>query len=113
MDLSLTTRDEAGFTVVAPSGEVDVFTAPALDEALEPLTSQPSPQVIVDLTGVDFLDSSGLGVLVKALKRVRDHEGTLRLVVTSDRIAKVFKVTGLDAVIPLHATLADAVAAAQ
>lgn len=111
MDLSLTTREESGFTVVAPAGEVDVFTAPTLDAALEPLTSQPQPRIVVDFTGVDFLDSSGLGVLVKALKRVRDHDGTLRLVVTSDRIAKVFRVTGLDAVIPLHPTLADAVAA--
>lgn len=111
MDLSLTTREESGFTVVAPAGEVDVFTAPKLDEALAPLTSQQQPRIIVDFTGVDFLDSSGLGVLVKALKRVRDHDGTLRLVVTSDRIAKVFRVTGLDAVIPLYDTLPDALAA--
>ena len=104
----MTTRPESDCTVVSAVGEVDVFTAPSLDEALSEVISGGSTCLIVDLSGVDFLDSTGLSVLVKALKRVRESEGSLDVVVSADRVAKVFRLTGLDKVIPLHATLADA-----
>ena len=64
-------------------------------------------RLVVDLSAVGFLDSTGLGVLVKALKRTREHDGTLDLVATDERILKVFRITGLDAVMPLHASLDD------
>jgi anti-sigma B factor antagonist len=65
----------------------------------------------VDLSQVSFLDSTGLGVLVKALKGAREAGGVLHLVVTSDRIRKIFDITGLDASIPLFDT-AEAAATA-
>ncbi len=110
MDLSVSTRDEAGRTIVAATGEVDVYTAPVLDEALSGVVSGGATRVVVDLSGVDFLDSTGLSVLVKALKRVRDADGSLDVVVTAERVAKVFRITGLDQVIPVHPSLADALA---
>lgn len=110
MDLSLDHHDEAGRTVVTVGGEVDVFTAPALDERLVSLIDEGKVRLVVDLTGVEFLDSTGLGVLVKALKRTREHDGSLDLVATQERILKVFRITGLDAVMPLHDTVAAAVA---
>ena len=108
MDLSVSTRDEDGRTVVAATGEVAVYTAPVLDEALSGAVAAGATRIVVDLGAVDFLDSTGLSVLVKALKRVRDADGSLDVVVTAERVAKVFRITGLDQVIPVHASLADA-----
>ena len=110
MDLSVSTRVEDGRTIVAAVGEVDVYTAPVLDEALSTAVSGGATRLVVDLSGVDFLDSTGLSVLVKALKRVRDADGALDVVVTAERVNKVFRITGLDQVIPVHASLADALA---
>ncbi len=106
----MSTRDEDGRTIVAATGEVDVYTAPVLDEALSTAVSGGATRLVVDLSGVDFLDSTGLSVLVKALKRVRDSDGSLDVVVTAERVNKVFRITGLDQVIPVHASLADALA---
>jgi anti-sigma B factor antagonist len=110
VDLEVSTREEAGRVVVVAIGEVDIFTAPQLDAELSRLTADGRTDLVVDLASVDFLDSTGLSVLVKALKRVREADGRLDIVVTSDRVAKVFRITGLDQLIPLHATLADALA---
>ncbi len=110
MDLDVSTRDEGGRVVVVAIGEVDVFTAPALDAELYRLIEDGKASIVVDLSRVDFLDSTGLSVLVKALKRIREVDGTLDVVVTADRVAKVFRLTGLDALIPLHASVAEALA---
>jgi anti-sigma B factor antagonist len=110
VDLDVSTRDEGGRVVVAAIGEVDVFTAPALDAELYRLIEDGKSAIVVDLSRVDFLDSTGLSVLVKALKRVREVDGSLDVVVTADRVAKVFRLTGLDALIPLHASVAEALA---
>ena len=96
--------------VVVAVGEIDVYTAPTLDAELSRLTGDGRTDLVVDLSRVDFLDSTGLAVLVKTLKRVREGDGRLAVVVTSDRVAKVFRITGLDGLIPLHGSVADAVA---
>ena len=96
--------------IVAAIGEVDVFTAPLLDAELSRLTADGRVNLVVDLARVDFLDSTGLSVLVKALKRVREAEGSLDVVVVSERVEKVFRITGLDQLIPLHASVAAALA---
>jgi anti-sigma B factor antagonist len=108
VDLDVSTREEGGRVIVAAIGEVDVFTAPALDAELSRLTADGRHAIVVDLSRVDFLDSTGLSVLVKTLKRVREADGSLDVVVTADRVAKVFRLTGLDALIPLHASVGDA-----
>jgi anti-sigma B factor antagonist len=110
VDLDVSTREESGRVVVAAIGEVDVYTAPQLDAELSRLTGDGRTDLVVDLSRVEFLDSTGLSVLVKALKRVREADGRLDVVVSSDRVTKVFRITGLDQLIPLHATLADALA---
>ncbi|NQU36995.1 MAG: STAS domain-containing protein [Actinobacteria bacterium] len=108
MDITLATRQEQGRSIVEVAGEVDVHTAPELDVAIFSLIAEGNFRVIVDLSGVEFLDSTGLGVLVKALKRVRETDGSLDVVASSDRITKVFRITGLDAVIGIHASVEDA-----
>ena len=82
-------------TVLVVKGEVDVYSAPRLREKLVELVSQGHRQIVADLEGVDFLDSTGLGVLVGGLKRLRSHDGDLTLVCTQARILKVFEITGL------------------
>jgi anti-sigma B factor antagonist len=86
------------YTVLAVKGEVDVYSAPRLREKLVELVSQGHRHIVVDLESVDFLDSTGLGVLVGGLKRLRSHEGDLTLVCTQARILKVFEITGLTTV---------------
>lgn len=110
MEITLVTRDVDGYSVVEVSGEVDVYTAPQLDEQLSTLVEGGSYKLIVDLSAVEFLDSTGLGVLVKALKRVREHDGSLAVITATDRISKVFRITGLDTAISLHSSVDEAVA---
>lgn len=99
-----------GRPIVSAAGELDVHTAPALLAELGPRSLQPNAALIVDLTDVGFIDSTGLGVLVTTLKHVREVGGSLDVVVTSKRVLKVFALTGLDVVIPLHSTLDEALA---
>lgn len=102
MDLSVTSREQGGRTIVTVSGEIDVYTAPVLREKLNELVGEGQHHLVVDMEGVDFLDSTGLGVLVGGLKKVRQHDGSLHLVCTSEKILKVFRITGLTKVFPIH-----------
>lgn len=111
MDLSLSTHTVGDRTVVQVGGEIDVYTAPKLREQLVELVNDGSYHLIVDMEGVEFLDSTGLGVLVGGLKRVRAHDGSLRLVCTQERILKIFRITGLTKVFPIHTTVDEAVTA--
>ena len=113
MELGLETSERNSWAVLAVTGEVDVATVPRLREQLHSLVAQGKHHIVVDLEGVDFLDSTGLGVLVGALKRVRTHDGDLALVCTQSRIRKVFEVTGLTKVFSLYDSVDEAVAADQ
>ena len=108
MELGLDVRKLDGHSVVDVKGEIDVYTAPKLREKLIELVSEGSYHVVVNLEGVDFLDSTGLGVLVGALKRVKAHDGSLSLVCTQDKILKIFKITGLTKVFPIHSSVEEA-----
>lgn len=109
MDLSLNTRAEGPFQVVEVGGEVDVYTAPKLREAIVSTVDAGNIRLIVDVEKVDFLDSTGLGVLVGSLKRVRAEGGSLDVVCTHERILKIFAITGLDKVFGLHNSVEAAV----
>ena len=111
MELGLDVRKVDAHSVVDVKGEIDVYTAPKLREKLIELVSEGSYDVVVNLEGVDFLDSTGLGVLVGALKRVKAHDGSLSLVCTQDKILKIFKITGLTKVFPIHDSVEEATSA--
>ena len=112
MDLSLNVYSDApGSTVVAVGGEIDVYSAPKLRERLITLVDGGSYHLIVDMEAVEFLDSTGLGVLVGGLKRVRAHDGWIDLVCTQGRILRIFRITGLSKVFSIYDSVADAVAA--
>lgn len=112
MDLSLDTRTEGEHTIIAVTGEIDVYTAPKLREALIGLVNAGSYHLVVDVEGVEFLDSTGLGVLVGGLKRVRTHDGSLQIVCTHERLLKIFRITGLTKVFAIHGSVDDAVKSA-
>jgi anti-sigma B factor antagonist len=105
MELSLSTRTVAEHTVLEVGGEVDVYTAPRLRERLVELVDSGARNVIVDLGGVDFLDSTGLGVLVGAMKRLRVAKGTFSLVCSKEPLLKIFRITALDQVFPIFSTV--------
>jgi anti-sigma B factor antagonist len=111
MDLVLNEYSAApGKTVIAVSGEIDVYTAPRLRETLVSLVDAGNYRLIVDMEGVEFLDSTGLGVLVGGLKRVRAHDGEIDLVCTQNRILRIFRITGLNRVFSIFDSVEDALA---
>jgi anti-sigma B factor antagonist len=95
--------------VLQIAGELDAYTAPFLRDRMRDLTAVGVVNVIADLRRVDFLDSTGLGVLIGGLKRFREHGGSLAPVASQSRILKIFQVTGLTTVFPPHPTVARAI----
>ena len=111
MDLKLGHYNKDGIEVVDVGGEIDIYTAPRLRELLIDLISKGSYQLVVNMDKVEFVDSTGLGVLVGGLKRVRAHDGSLDLVCTRERILRIFRITGLTKVFGIHQTVDQAIAA--
>lgn len=111
MDLAVSTTEHRGAQVVVVGGEVDVYTAPLLRDALDQQIAAGHIRLVVDLDAVEFMDSTGLGVLVGRLKLVRNRNGWLRIVCSNERVLKVFRITGLDRVFTISATLEDAIEA--
>lgn len=109
----ITEQEGPGAPVVTVAGEIDVATAPTLRDRLQARVVGGDATIVVDLLEVNFLDSTALGVLVGALKRCREAGGELRLVIAEPRILKVFEITGLTEVFPIHATLEEAQRASQ
>jgi anti-sigma B factor antagonist len=111
MDLMLNEYSAApGQTVIEVSGEIDVYTAPRLRETLVSLVDAGNSRLIVDMEGVEFLDSTGLGVLVGGLKRVRAIDGGIDLVCTQGRILRIFRITGLSKVFSIFGSVDEALA---
>lgn len=110
VDLKLDHHNKDGIEIVDVEGEIDVYTAPRLRELLIDLVNNGHYQLVVNMEKVEFLDSTGLGVLVGGLKRVRAHDGSLDLVCTQERILKIFRITGLTKVFGTHDTVDEAIA---
>jgi anti-sigma B factor antagonist len=111
VDLKLDDHEKDGIRVVDVEGEIDVYTAPRLRELLIELVNKGDYQLVVNMEKVEFLDSTGLGVLVGGLKRVRAHDGSLDLVCRQERILKIFRITGLTKVFGIHDTVEEAIKA--
>ncbi|MEO8106820.1 MAG: STAS domain-containing protein [Actinomycetes bacterium] len=102
MDLHTDVRSVDSVSIVEVSGDVDVWTAESLRGALQRAQALGNPHTVVDLSNVPFVDSTGIGVLVGALKRTKEAGGSLHLVVVSPGIHKVLAITRLDQVFILH-----------
>ena len=92
-------RGRGPYTVLAVHGDVDISSAPRLREKFVELVTAGSYQIVVDLEGVDFLDSTGLGVLFGALKRLRSGGGDMTVLCTQERVLEVFELTGFSRVV--------------
>jgi anti-sigma B factor antagonist len=102
---------DADTHVIELGGEVDLYTAPEFKERLVQVIEDGKKQLVVDLSKATFIDSTTLGVLVGGVKRLRPAGGSLTLVCTDDNITKIFEITGLDRVFPIHASRDEALAA--
>lgn len=97
--------------VVAVRGEIDLFTAPELKQKLTDSIEGGKTRIVVDLTDTTFLDSTALGVLIGAVKRLRTRDGALVIVNSDQNIAKTFEITGLDQIFTIVAERDAAIAA--
>ena len=108
MELDIQMNQAGDLCEMVLSGEVDVYTAPRVKQELVARIEGGCINVIVDLEGVAFIDSSGLGVLVSALRRARERDGSVRIVCTRDSVLKIFRITGLDKVFPIFSDISEA-----
>jgi anti-sigma B factor antagonist len=106
--VEVTTRQEGGFTIVAVRGEVDLYSSPRMREAILSGVSRKNPRVIVDLSGVSYMDSSGIATLVEALQLTRKHSGSLVIAGLSERVREVFELARLESVFQLAASVDEA-----
>ncbi|HEY9085269.1 MAG TPA: STAS domain-containing protein [Candidatus Tyrphobacter sp.] len=96
MDIKVTVRESKGdCSIVDLSGEIDVYTSPKLKDAIGNLIDRGVYNLVINLEKVRYIDSTGLGVLIGGLKRVREHGGSVNLVCTNPQIKKIFDITGL------------------
>ena len=109
MALEVETRPAVnGVTVLAPTGRLDVAGAPALKEAIGDLVRNGPAKVVIDMEGVSFVDSTGLGSVVSGLKQLRNAQGELRLAAPNQQVRVVLELTTLDRVFPYYATVEEA-----
>ena len=110
MDIVVHAHRDGEWSVLTVAGELDVVGAPELRQHVMHAVSNGMHHLVLDLSGVDFIDSFGLGVLIGALKRVRLRDGDLQLVVTEARVRRVLELCDLDRVFTLHSDARAAVA---
>jgi anti-sigma B factor antagonist len=101
MNVKIDINELSDKKIVTVSGEIDAYTAPKLREALVSLTDEQKPNIVVNLKNVSYMDSTGLGVFVGLLKGVRKEGGQLKLVELTDRLERLFSITGLSDIIDI------------
>ena len=94
-----TRMTETGAAVISPTGRMTMVTAPALREAIHALVNEGSARVVIDLAGVEYIDSSGLGALISGLRAARQAGGDLRIVAPNRQVQSVLQSTSLDRVL--------------
>ena len=107
--LDTSTHEVDGYKVLDVAGEVDVYTAPTLKEALSGIISAGQSHLIVDIGRVTYMDSSGFGTLLSAVKRVRPEGGTVNLVKCSSAIDRMLKLTRLNTIFNIHSSIEEAI----
>ena len=110
VQLSVSQTSAGNVPILAVTGEVDVYSAPEVKERIGELIHSGPATLIIDLSGVAFLDSTGLGALVEARTAAAEAGGSLPIVCTQERILKLFTITGLDGVFSIHPDVGAAVA---
>jgi anti-sigma B factor antagonist len=99
VELNVSSRSQGDHVVVTAAGEIDLYTAPKLQADLAGIIdATPAARVVIDMSGVEFCDSTGMNVLLSALRQVRERGGELELAAPRPAVMKILQVTGLDAV---------------
>ncbi|MBC1458103.1 STAS domain-containing protein [Listeria newyorkensis] len=102
MNIKVEIREtDSNHAKVVVGGEIDAYTAPKLKEALSEFVDQENFKLQIDLAGVSYMDSTGLGVFVGLFKNLRAKKSELELVGLSDRIYRLFEITGLTDIIEI------------
>lgn len=99
-----------GISVITVAGELDLYTAPRLKENLLAAMEEDILKIVIDMTGVHFIDSSALGVLIGGVKRLKPKGGKLVLVSTDENVNWIFQITGLNSVFDIYSTRDEALA---
>jgi anti-sigma B factor antagonist len=109
MRLALETEDVTPrVCVVAPTGELDLYTCPEFESELMRVISNGAEHVVIDLTQTTFIDSTALGILLGALESLRTRDGRLSVVSVDENILRVFEVTGLHRIFEIQGSRAEA-----
>ncbi len=108
MELEISSDAQGDVCNIILKGELDVYSAPRLKQDLSARIDGGCTQLILNMEDVGFVDSSGLGVLVSALRRARERDGGVRIVCTKENILKIFRITGLDKVFPIFSDSEEA-----
>jgi anti-sigma B factor antagonist len=107
-NVDLSVGDFGGHPVVGLRGELDLADGPDVASRLAAIVAVRGPSVIVDLADLEFIDSSGLGVLVRALRRAREDGSDISLAAPQQQIHRILEVTGLVHVFPVYASVEQA-----
>jgi anti-sigma B factor antagonist len=103
-------RSAEGVDVVEVSGEIHVSTAPRFREALDAVIERGDGRLVLDLTAVEFIDSTGLSVLLNGLRLVNQRHGHMALVCTNPTVLRLFEITSLDTTFEIFADRPEAIA---
>ncbi len=110
VELKVTCRQQGEYVVMSVQGEIDLYTVPRLECELARVLAASSPaRLIVDLSGVDFCDSTGVNVLLAAHRQAKETGGDLELAAPRPAVRKILQVTGLEAAFTRTDNLAQAV----
>ncbi|MFI6579114.1 STAS domain-containing protein [Nocardiopsis sp. NPDC050513] len=105
MELKISSRSQDDVAVVTVGGEIDLYTAPQLRSGLLEALEDGARRLVIDMSRTEFCDSTGISVLLSAMKRSRDKGGDLELVAPKAAVMKVLEVTGLHEVFTIHSGL--------
>lgn len=106
--VDITISEAEGYRVLRPSGDLDVYTVGSLRDAIGKMIEDKTPRVVVDLDGVPFMDSSGLGALMGGVRRLREAGGDLAIACTREQHLKLFAITGFGEGVSIAPTVKEA-----
>lgn len=106
--MDITTRTQNDITIVAFAGNLDSATAPLAQQALDGILASGGRKIVVDFTGLDYISSAGLRVLLGTAKRLGGGAGALRLFGLNETVGEVFQISGFSTILAVFATEAEA-----